>query len=204
MVRLPTTLDARTTIRLADVAIALWVALWIGLGWLVYHYVNGLASLSNTVVLAGKAVGATSTALDAISKVPFVGAQVGDLTQSARDAAQSAVYNGRASRDDVHDLAILLWLALAVAPTAPLLVLYGLLRRGWRRDRRSLEEAVDLAGDDPALEQFLARRALDHLPYRRLRRISDTPWRDYEEGKTAALAEAELARVGLRRAPTRP
>ena len=85
------------------------------------------------------------------------------------------------------------------APTTPLLALYALLRHSWHRDRRSLEDAVALADDDEALEQFLARRALDHLPYRRLRRLSENPWRDYEDGHTAALADAELARVGLRR-----
>ncbi len=199
MVRLPTTLDSKTTIRLLDGLLVAWLLLWIGIGYLVYHYVNGLASLSNTVVLAGRAVDATASALTLISNIPFVGGQVENLTKTAHDAAQSALYNGQQSRSDVHNLAVLLWVALAAAPTTPLLALYALLRRSWHRDRRSLEDAVALAGDDEALEQFLARRALDHLPYRRLRRLSENPWRDYEDGHTAALADAELARVGLRR-----
>lgn len=199
MLGLPATFSAKHYIRLLDAVALLWLALWIGIGWLVYHYVNGLASLSDTVVLAGRAVDATATALGAISRIPFVGGDLADLVRKARDAAASAVTNGRASRGDVHNLAVLLWIAISAAPTAPLLVIYGLLRRGWLRDRRSLEEAVAGWDDDPALEQFLARRALEHLPYRRLRRISPNPWRDYEEGRTAALADAELARVGLAR-----
>jgi len=202
---LPATFSARSYIRLLDAAALLWLALWIGIGWLVYHYVNGLASLSNTVILAGRAVDATASALGVISQIPFVGGELGDLREKAHAAAQSAVANGQASRSDVHNLAVLLWIAISTAPTAPLLVIYGLLRRGWRRDRRSLEEAMSGWDDDPALEQFLARRALEHLPYRRLRRISPNPWRDYEEGRTAALADAELARVGLaRRRPPGP
>jgi hypothetical protein len=199
VIGLPATFSAKSYIRLLDALIVVWVALWIGIGYLVYHYVNGLASLSNTVILAGQAVEATADALNAISKIPFVGGQVSDLVEKAHRAASSALYNGEASRSDVHDVAVLLWLAISAAPTTPLLVMYGLLRRGWHRDRRSLEEAVLGWEDDAALERFLARRALEHLPYRRLRRLGANPWRDYEEGRTAALADAELARVGLTR-----
>ncbi|HET7044398.1 MAG TPA: hypothetical protein VFI37_06070 [Gaiellaceae bacterium] len=202
MIGLPATFSAKHYIRLFDAVIAVWVALWIGVGYLVYHYVNGLGSLSDTVILAGRAVDATADAIGAISKIPFLGGQVDDLLQKAHRASQSAVYNGRASRQDVHNLAVLLWIAISAAPTTPLLVIYGLLRRGWQRDRRSLEEAVLGWEDDDALERFLARRALEHLPYRRLRRLSANPWRDYEEGRTTALADAELARVGVLRPRT--
>ena len=199
MLGLPATLSARSTIRVLDAAVLVWLALWIGIGYLVYRNVDGLASLSSTIVLAGRAADATASALEIVERIPFVGGELDDLIATAHDAARSAVANGRASRGDVHDLAVLLWVSLAVAPTAPLLVVYGLLRRGWLRDRSALADALAAGGDDPALERFLARRALEHLPYRRLRRISASPWRDYEEGRTAALADAELARVGLER-----
>lgn len=199
MIDLPASLGDRRSVHLLDALALAWLALWVGLGYLVFRYVNGLASLSDTVVLAGRAADATASALSALSSVPFVGGQVHDLVRSAHDAAASAVANGRASRHDVHDLAVLLWLVVALAPTTPLLVLYALLRRGWRSDVASARAMAAALDDDAALERFLARRALEHLPYRQLRQVSEHPWRDFDEGRTAALAAAELARMGLHR-----
>lgn len=204
MIALPPTLSDRRYVRVLDVLAVVWACLWIGIGYWVYHAVQGLGSLSNTVVFAGQAVEAAANALDALSHVPFVGGQIGDLVESAHRAARSAVYNGAASQDDIDTLAALLWAALALAPTTPLLVLYGLLRRGWRHDVRSLTALADAYRDDDAFQRFLARRALERLPYRRLCRISDNPWRDYEEGRTEALARAELERIGLRPRPPDP
>lgn len=199
MLSLPPALADRRRIRVLDALAVAWVLLWVALGWLVFHYVNGLASLSDTVVLAGRAVDSTASALSALSQLPFVGGRVNGLVESAHRAAASAVVNGRASRHDVHELAVLLWIAVAVAPTVPLLVLYGLLRRGWRQDAASMRALAAGFDDDDALRRFLARRALEHMPYRQLRRISENPWRDVEEGRTEELARAELERIGLRR-----
>jgi hypothetical protein len=196
---LPSSLGDRRSIRILDSLAVVWVCLWIGIGYLVFHEVRGLSSLSGTVILAGKAIDATASTIASISGLPLVGGQVAELARQAQDAARSAIANGRASRDDIDRLAVLLWIAIAAAPTAPLLVLYGLLREGWRRDVCSLRELAAGARDDPAFDQFLARRALQHLPYRRLREISENPWRDIDEGRTRPLADAELARVGLRR-----
>jgi hypothetical protein len=196
---LPSSLGDRRSIRILDSLAVVWVCLWIGIGYLVFHEVRGLSSLSGTVILAGKAIDATASTIASISGLPLVGGQVAELARQAQDAARSAIANGRASRDDIDRLAVLLWIAIAAAPTAPLLVLYGLLREGWRRDVCSLRELAAGARDDPAFDQFLARRALQHLPYRRLREIRENPWRDIDEGRTRPLADAELARVGLRR-----
>ena len=199
MIQLPPAFADRRSIRVLDALAVLWTCLWIGIGYWVYHAVQGLGSLSHTVVLSGHAVDAAASALQTLSHVPLVGGQFGSLVQSAHQAAQSAIYNGAASRGSIDTLARLLFAALALAPTTPLLVLYGMLRRGWRHDVRSLRAIAEEAGGDAQFEQFLARRALERLPYHRLRRVSPHPWRDYEEGNTSALAEAELARVGLRR-----
>jgi hypothetical protein len=196
---LPASLGDRRSIHLLDALAVVWVCLWVGIGYLVYHEVRGLSSLSNTVVSTGRALEATASALGAVSSIPVIGGQAGELARRAHEAARSAIANGNASRGDIRNLAVLLWIAIAAAPTKPLLVLYGLLREGWRRDVESLRELAAAYGDDAAFDELLARRALQHLPYRRLRRISENPWRDVEEGRTGALAGAELARVGLRR-----
>jgi hypothetical protein len=90
----------------------------------------------------------------------------------------------------VNDLSVLLGLAVAVIPSLPLLVLYVPLRAARLRE----------AGDDPQLEELLARRAVQNLPYHRLARVTRTPWRDLADGRYAALAAAEKQRVGIRTA----
>lgn len=199
MLSLPASLGDRRSIHLLDALAALWVCLWIAIGYLVYHEVRGLSSLSDTVVATGRALDSTASALAAVSSIPVIGVQAGDLARRAHDAAQSAIANGNASRGDIRNLAILLWISIAAAPTTPLLVLYGLLREGWRRDVESLRRLAPSFADDAAFDELLARRALLRLPYRRLLEISENPWRDVEEGRTAALADAELARVGVSR-----
>lgn len=199
MLSLPASLGDRRSIHVLDALALCWVFLWLGIGYFVYHEVRGLSSLSDTVVATGRALDTTASALGAASSIPVIGGQIAELARRAHEAARSAIANGEASRGDVRNLAVLLWIAIAAAPTAPLLVLYGLLREGWRRDVQSLRKLASTYGDDEAFDELLARRALQHLPYRRLRQISENPWRDVEEGRTGALARAELARLGISR-----
>jgi hypothetical protein len=56
------------------------------------------------------------------------------------------------------------------------------------------------------MDELLARRALVHLPYHQLRRLSPDPLSDVRAGRHAALADAELEWHGighLRRRRTR-
>jgi hypothetical protein len=54
-------------------------------------------------------------------------------------------------------------------------------------------------GSGPELDDLLARRALVHLPYDVLRRISDDPVGDVAAGRHGALADAELDWYGVPR-----
>jgi hypothetical protein len=128
--------DLRTLdVRVLDAFAVIWTVLWILVGFLVFHEVRGLSSLSDTVIQTGRALDTTSSALDAAAGIPLVGGRVGELARSAHDLAQSAVASGESSRGDVRNLAILLWIAVAAAPTTPLLVLYGLVRSRLRETR---------------------------------------------------------------------
>jgi len=84
-------------------------------------------------------------------------------------------------------------------PTLPLLVLYAPLRLGRVPEARAIRRALARAPGDPLFEQFLARRAAQHLPYHRLREVSENPWRDIQTGNYGPLADAELRRLGLTR-----
>ena len=63
----------------------------------------------------------------------------------------------------------------------------------------AIAAALPGAAGDPAFEQYLARRAVDALPWDSLRAITPDPWGDVRRGECRALADAELERLGLRR-----
>ena len=90
-------------------------------------------------------------------------------------------------------------LAAGILPAALALFLYLPVRVRWRRYVKSVAEALPGSAGDPAFEQYLARRATDTLPWDRLRDLSGDPWRAIADGDYRALADAELARLGLSR-----
>jgi hypothetical protein len=112
-----------------EAALAVWIAIWVLVGWLVYREVKSLAKLGGTVVLAGASLEQTATALDSVKNLPFVGGDVGRLAENARVTAHSAIVNGRQARRNVDQLAVLLWITVAATPTLPAVLWYGWLRR---------------------------------------------------------------------------
>jgi hypothetical protein len=186
-------------IRLLDVAALAWVAAWIVLAVLVGREVRALRELSDTVVVAGVAVEDTGDLLRSLEGVPLVGPQVAGVAERVQEAGRSAQASGRDSRDSTEDLSILLALSIGLIPTLPLLGLYAPLRIAWTREARAVGRALAADPDDPVLIELLARRAVANLPYEELRAVSADPFRDLDEGRFGALAQRELARLGLGR-----
>jgi hypothetical protein len=52
-------------------------------------------------------------------------------------------------------------------------------------------------GHDSRFQEFLARRAVENLPYEEIMAVSEQPWEDMKQGRFRALAEAELARLEI-------
>jgi hypothetical protein len=194
MPTVPAFLSARAMRRL-NFAVVIWAAFWIGLGSYTGYEVNALRTLSATVVKAGKATASTGHALAAIGGIPLVGGRVSSLAAQAVAAGRSAEASGASSRSTIDRLAILLGLAIGLIPTVPLLSLYLPLRISWRRDRKAVRRAVEQWDGEPELEDFLARRALAHLPFAELRRLGQDGTAGSEN--RSALAAAELRRLGL-------
>lgn len=189
----PAFLSARAMRRL-NVALAIWAACWIGIAAYTAYEVAALRTLSHTVVKAGAATESTGHALAAVGHIPFVGGRISRLAAQTVAAGASARTSGASTAATIHQLAVLLGIAIALIPTVPLLALYLPLRLGWRRDRNAVRNAVARWDGEPELEAYLAHRALTHLPYEALR---DGSWSDGE------LAAAELRRLGLDE-PARP
>ena len=180
-----------------DVALIVWSAAWIWVGLTVATEVRGLARLSDTVGEVGRAVEQTGAALSTLSALPLVGDRTKEPAEAIRRAGDSAVRSARANRGSVNTTSVLLGISLAAIPSVPVLLLYLPQRVSLGRERREIRRAL-ARGGDPALEALLARRALFTLPYHRLRAVSESPEADFEAGRHAELAAAELWRLGLR------
>jgi hypothetical protein len=126
---------------------------------------------------------------------------VGNVGASVQRAGASAVRSGRTSGRSVRRLSVLLGIALAAIPIAPVLAVYLPARVRWWRERRALAAVRTAAADDPRFELWLARRALERLPYRRVAAAVERPWEPADEAAARALATEELRRLGLEREP---
>lgn len=185
------------TLPLVDAALALWVAAWIGLGVAIGVNVANLSVLSHTVTVDGRAVETVGRSLKPLGGVPFVGGEVSHAADAVRRAGESAVASGESSASSVKALSVLLAIAVALLPSVPVFGFYVPLRLQRVREARMLRRVLRERRGDPGLEAFLAQRAVASLSYRRLREISASPWADIEDGRCAALAAAEVRRLGI-------
>ncbi len=181
-----------------DIVLLAWTVAWVYVGLAVAHEVRGLRDLSTTVTKVGTAVEESGRALQDLGDVPLVGDRLAEPSDEITDAGRSARDSGQSSRESVENLSLLLGLSIALIPSLPLVFLYVPWRAAVLRERSAIRAAIRAAAD-PDLEEFLARRAAEHLPYHRLGSITPHPWRDLAEGRCARLAAAELERLGLRR-----
>jgi len=190
-------LPAGPALAILDALVALWIVLFVYLGFVVADSVNDLTELTRSVSTAGRAVDDSGRALGSID-IPLVGGALDASAEQIRSAGQTVIAGGESSRGAIERLAALLGVLVAAVPILPVLTYYGPPRVGRALEVGAVRETVRAGADDPLLERFLAERAAHQLSYRELRRVSPSPWRDLEEGRYADLAAAELRRVGLR------
>lgn len=180
---------------LLDAIVLVWTVGWLGAGVLVAHEVRGLAELSDTAGRLGEAV---VTVGETVQSLPLIGEQVSEPAGRVREAGADAVASARSARASARRVGVLLGVSIAAIPSLPVLLFYLPARIGTARERRALKRAV-AGGGRPAVDEVLAWRAVAHLPYRTLSRVSDDPARDLQQGEHAALADAELAWFGIER-----
>ncbi len=183
---------------LLDLLVAAWIVACIAFGVLVADGVEELTVLSDGISDAGGAVVSSGEAIGG-AELPVVGKPFGGVGEEISEAGREVQGGGESSREDIESLARLLGVALALIPMLPVLLHYLPPRLTRGREIRAVKRMRGTAGDDPVFVEFLARRATERLSYRELRRVSDRPWLDLEEGRHVPLAEAELRRVGILR-----
>jgi hypothetical protein len=197
--RAETQLLSARSVRWLDVGVVVWIVVWIALGALVWHDIGAQAQLSTNVIKMGAAVRDTGKALGVVGGLPLVGGQIGDFAHRIESIGAEVEASGQDSRSSIRRTAVVAGLGVGILPAVLVLLLYLPARLSWKRYVGAIAGALPGAAGDPAFEQYLARRAIDALPWDSLRAITPDPWGDVGRGECRALADAELERVGLRR-----
>ena len=180
------------TLRLADGLVAFWLVFWLVVaGWTAMS-VWQLSGLGTTLSSSGEALDNAGEALQAIGRVPVVGDRPETLGNDVRATAAQVVAQGEQTRDSLHQLAVLLGVSIALVPTTPVLAFYLPQRLSRRREERVVRRQLRDGGSEEVLDHLLAARALALLPVDTLLTIAPA-------GTRRALADAELARLGVRR-----
>ena len=183
-----------------DVGAVVWVVVWVVLGIVVAGVVRDLTGLSGTVEQVGAEVERAGAALSLAGDAPIVGETLGDAlslpAETIQGAGTTAREGGAESTATIEALSLMLGIAIAFIPTAPLLFAYLPARVDRAREVGAVRAAADRAGGDPHFQELLARRAAVALSMRRLTAVSPEPWRDLAEGRFEPLADAELERLG--------
>ena len=188
-------LTART-VRWVDVAVLVWIVVWIALGALIWHDILAQSRLSDNVIKMGLAMKDTGEALAVVGGLPLIGGGVSDFADRITATGAEVESSGRDSRDSITRVALISGFGVAVLPAAMVLFLYLPIRIGWRREVAAIAAALARSGGD-GFERYLAERAVHALPWDRLQALTGDPWRAIAEGHYRALADAELARLGL-------
>ena len=191
-------LSARS-VRWIDIGVIVWVVVWVALGVLIWHDIRAQSQLSADVIKIGTAVKDTGQALSVVGGLPLIGGSIGDFAAKIEKMGAEVTASGQESSAGIERIAVIAGLGVGILPAAMILFLYLPVRVRWRRYVGAVADALSGSAGDPVFEQYLARRAADTLPWDRLRALSDDPWRAIASGDYRDLADAELARLGLRR-----
>lgn len=185
--------------RLRDALVLAWCVLWVVVGVWVGIEIWSLTRLSASVRQSGEAVAQAGRALESFSSLPVVGSTAGSVGTEVRRSGESIVAQSGGARAGVARVAVLLGLTTAVVPATPVVGVY--LPRRLRERHEAREAQALLAGPDAAdADVYLALRAVARVPYAELARVVPHPAAALRAGNYRALADAELARLGLRRA----
>jgi hypothetical protein len=187
-------IPAIARITSVDVAVALWAAIWIALAVAVVQNTREVAQLGETVSQTGSAV---SEVGGVINSIPLVPDDVGSASDSVQQAGASAEVNGTEGQDAANRLGIFLGIAIAVIPSVPVIGLYLPIRLSRIRETRAARRSLARFGHDPRFQEFLARRAVENLPYEEILAVSAQPWDDLKQGRVRDLAAAELSRLEI-------
>ncbi|HEY7702407.1 MAG TPA: hypothetical protein VIB02_08860 [Candidatus Limnocylindrales bacterium] len=192
---------ARLRELVADLSTWAWVAFWTVVGVRIYETISAFAEAGRILRGGGQNIESAGAELgDALSGLPLVGAGVDDVTtRTFATAGEPFIFVG----SELEALLFLIARLLAILVVAVMVLPWLYRYVPWRAARlatvRAAHRAVRRADvSEPAMQRFLAQRALFRLPYDELLDHSSDPFGDFASGRYERLAKAELASVGLR------
>lgn len=188
--------------HLVTAFISVWVLVWVVVGVFTGLQVHKLTEVSDSLLQSGKALDTAGSALQAVGGLPVVGERAEGFGDEVRTTAEEVQRAGASSRETVQSVSILLGLALVLVPVVPVVALYAPLRVSLARQRAAVARALRQSEQHLRLEEFLANRAVQNLPYDTLSQVSADPWGDLERRAYRQLANAELTRLGLTTRPS--
>lgn len=182
----------------ADLLVLGWVVAWVLVGRWVFGLVMTLAAPADPLRSAGTGLESRMTEVAGrVIEIPLVGDQLDAPFTGAAGVGTDLVSAGDRLESGVRTVAWLVSLLSAGTPILLVLLVWAALRVAWVRRARALGREVA----DPQSQQLLALRALVHQDPRRLQELHPDPvgaWRSGDPEAVRALADLELARVGLR------
>ncbi len=188
----------RTRQVAADVAMLVWLVLWVLVARVVHGAVLVLAEPGRAVEdLGGSVAGTMDSAAGVAEDVPVVGDELATPFAALADAGGAVTGAGQATQDAVGTLATVLAVVLVVLPVGWLLSRWLPWRLRWAREAAA---ARTLLQGTPDLH-VLAARALATAPLPRLAALPPGTGAAWQAGDPAAvrvLADLELRRLGLR------
>lgn len=192
------TMPSGRKVLLLDALVAVWVLAWIVVGVLAAETVGQLTDLSGTFGTVGGAVGSVGETLGGVD-VPLLTTPLEGAGEAIERTGRDIVARGLSLREKIERISVGAGLVVALVPALSLLLLYAPGRLARARETEALHALLRAERGDPALESFLAGRALERTSYRRLRRVSSRPWEIEAAATRRALAEEELRRLGVSR-----
>lgn len=193
--------DARARTVIRDLVVIGLLALFVLLGVKVHNTVDQLATLGRGVETAGTSVqSGLGGAARQVEGIPLVGNRLSESlrTAGAQTGGRTADI-GRQGQQDVHHLANLLGLVVALLPSLVLLAVW-VPRRA--RQVQTLTAGAKALKDPTNRERraLIAQRAAFGLPYGELLRHSPDPIGDLHHERYDGLVAAALEDAGLRAA----
>ena len=197
------------TLRLLDAAVLFWVVLWVVIGAWTGVTLWRAADVGDTVASSGRSLVSVGEGLQSLSAVPLVGDRPAEIGTEVTETAGEISERGDEVKGQLRQLGVVLGIAVVGIPVTPVVGLYLPLRLRRGREVAGIRRHLQDHADDPRYDRYLADRARAALPYDTVATLDPSPDVTAPE-RTAAqarstdrvLADAELARLGVRRPAT--
>lgn len=188
------------TVRTWDGLALFWVVLWLVIAGWTGLTVWRAADTGNTISASGHALHSVGQSLRDLSDLPLVPEGPDEIGGQVVTAADQITARGQEIRSQLHQLALLLGLAIAGLSLAPVIGFYLPLRLNRHREVQRLRADLARRPGDEGLDRYLAERARRFLSYDELAALVAHPLDpDLGSVEVRRLADAELTRLALRR-----